>query len=64
MMNTPQQYLIEYKLKKACDLLRKSSYSVSEISSLSGFSSQSYFSKIFKKNINMTPLEYRDLFIK
>ncbi|MGL5750362.1 MAG: AraC family transcriptional regulator [Paraclostridium sp.] len=64
MMNTPQQYLIEYKLKKACDLLRKSSYSVAEISSLSGFASQSYFSKAFKKNINMTPLEYRDLFIK
>ncbi|RGX01582.1 AraC family transcriptional regulator [Paraclostridium sordellii] len=64
MMNTPQQYLIEYKLKKACDLLRKSSYSVSEISNLVGFSSQSHFSKTFKKNLNLTPLEYKSLFIK
>lgn len=64
MMNTPQQYLIEFKLKKACDLLRKSSYSICEISSLSGFASQSYFSKVFKKNITMTPIEYRNLFIK
>lgn len=64
MMITPQQYIIEYKLKKSCDLLRKSSYSVNDISNLCGFSSQSYFSKIFKKNLNMTPLEYRCLFIK
>lgn len=64
MMSTPQQFIIEYKLKKACDLLRKSSYSISEISLLSGFSSQSYFSKVFKKNINLTPLEYRNLFIR
>ncbi|WP_195334918.1 AraC family transcriptional regulator [Paraclostridium bifermentans] len=64
MMTTPQQYLIEYKLKKACDLLRKSSYSVCEISNLVGFSSQSHFSKTFKRNLNLTPLEYRCLFVK
>lgn len=64
MMNTPQQYLIEYKLKKACDLLRKSSYSVYEISNLVGFTSQSHFSKTFKKNLNLTPLEYKSLFIR
>ena len=64
MMNTPQQYLIEYKLKKACDLLRKSSYSVCEISNIVGFTSQSHFSKTFKKNLNLTPLEYKSLFIK
>lgn len=64
MMTTPQQYLIEYKLKKACDLLRKSSYSVYEISNLVGFSSQSHFSKTFKRNLSLTPLEYRYLFIK
>lgn len=64
MMTTPQQYLIEYKLKKSCDLIRKSSYSINEISSLVGFSSQSYFSKLFKKNMNLTPVEYKKLFIK
>ncbi len=64
MMTTPQQYIIEYKLKKSCDLIRKSSYSINEISSLVGFSSQSYFSKLFKKNMNLTPIEYKKLFIK
>ncbi|MEF9990654.1 MAG: AraC family ligand binding domain-containing protein [Romboutsia sp.] len=64
MMITPQQFIIESKLKKSCDLLRKSSYSIGEISDLLGFSSQSYFSKIFKKNMTMTPVEYKHLFIK
>ncbi|SCH82201.1 MULTISPECIES: AraC family transcriptional regulator [unclassified Romboutsia] len=64
MMTTPQQYIMEYKLKKSCDFLRKSSYSLNQISDLVGFSSQSYFSKFFKKHMNMTPLEYRNLFIK
>lgn len=64
MLTTPQQYLIDFKLKKSCDLLRKSSYSINEISELLGFSSQSYFSKIFKKNLNISPIEYRNKFIK
>lgn len=64
MMTTPQQYIIEYKIEKSCSLLRKSSYSVNEICELVGFTSQSYFSRIFKKTLNMTPLEYKNMFIK
>lgn len=61
---SPQQYLINYKLNKACDLLRKSSYSISEISYLTGFNSPSYFSRIFSKHINKSPMDYRNMFIK
>ena len=64
MMISPQDFIINYKIKQSCDLLRKSSYSISEISSLVGFSSPSYFSRIFKKNMNMTPIEYKNLFVK
>lgn len=64
MMISPQDYIINYKIKQACDLLRKSSYSISEISNSVGFSSPSYFSKIFKKNMDTTPLKYKELFIK
>ena len=63
-MTTPQQYIIEFRIKKACSLLRKSSYSISRISDLVGFSSQAYFSKVFKKTLNITPFEYRKTFIK
>ncbi|MGL5649153.1 MAG: AraC family transcriptional regulator [Clostridium sp.] len=63
LMISPQQFLIDFKLNKACDLLRKSNYSISEISELLGFSSQSYFSKLFKKNLGITPVQYRNKFI-
>lgn len=56
---SPIQYLIKRRIKECQSLLKTSSLSVSEISEAVGFSSQSYFSQIFKKEIGMTPLEYR-----
>lgn len=56
---SPIQYLIKRRIEECQSLLKTSSLSVSEISEAVGFSSQSYFSQIFKKEIGMTPLEYR-----
>lgn len=64
MNMSPQQYFINYRLNKACELLRKSSYSISEIGYLVGFNSPSYFSKIFSKYKDISPIEYRKMFIK
>lgn len=64
MNMSPQNYLINYRLNKACELLRKSSYSISEISYLIGFNSPSYFSKIFSKYKKKSPIDYRKMFIK
>jgi AraC-like DNA-binding protein len=60
----PQQYLINYRLSKSQDLLRKSSFSISTISSLVGFSSPEYYSRIFKKHVGITPIEFRGKYIK
>lgn len=56
---SPIQYLIERRIKECQSLLRTSSLSISEISETVGFSSQSYFSQIFKKTLGLTPLQYR-----
>lgn len=61
---SPQQYLINFRLSKSQDLLRKSSFSISTISSLVGFSSPGYYSKLFKKHIGITPIEFRGKYIK
>lgn len=61
---SPQQYLINFRLSKSQDLLRKSSFSISTISSLVGFSSPEYYSKIFKKYIGITPNEFRGKYTK
>lgn len=53
-------FLIEYRLKKACILLKKPEYKVSEIAEMVGFRDSTYFSTVFKKTYNLTPLEYKN----
>lgn len=56
---SPIQYLNRRRLETACQLLRDTDYSVSDISSQTGFSSQSYFTQIFRKHYGITPIKYR-----
>ena len=56
---SPIQYLNQTRLKREQHLLKNTNYSISDIASSTGFSSQSYFTQIFRKNFNMTPVKYR-----
>lgn len=51
-------YIREKKIETAKNMLLYSSYKPSEISSLLAFSSQSYFTEIFKKYVGCTPNEF------
>lgn len=53
-------YLLEFRLKKACELLRESDYKVYNIAYEVGFRSHNYFNNIFKKYYGMTPKEYKN----
>ena len=61
---SPIQYLNRRRLETACQLLRDTDYSVSDISSQTGFSSQSYFTQIFRKFYGITPIKYRQIHTK
>ncbi len=52
-------YITKCKLEEACDLLVYSEHSLAEISAYLGYSSQSYFQNVFKKQFGMTPMQYR-----
>lgn len=54
------EFVSEMRVQKSCLLLRSDNLSISEIASLVGFSDQSYFNKVFKKKIGVTPKQYRD----
>ncbi|MDR0698637.1 MAG: response regulator [Tannerella sp.] len=57
---TPNDFVLQRKLKKATDMLKNHpEMNVSEISDMLGFSSPRYFSRCFKKLFNTSPLEYR-----
>lgn len=56
---SPIEYLIEYRLLKAQELLRNTDQSISDISASCGFSSSSYFGKTFRKQFGFTPREFR-----
>ena len=53
------EYVNKKKAEEAANLMLYSEYTDTEISSLFGFSSQSYFIKVFRKFIGMTPKEYK-----
>ena len=56
---SPINYLIERRINEAKHLLETTSYPVTKIAEMTGFSSQSYFSQVFKKETEMTPNAYR-----
>ena len=56
---SPIQYLIRYRISRACILLKDTDLSVLEIASCCGFESPSYFSKTFRQHVGCTPRTYR-----
>ena len=56
---TPHEYLLHLKIEKAKELLTFSSYSITEICFLCGFSEHSHFSKVFRKITGTSPIAYR-----
>lgn len=57
---SPQKYLENVRIKNAKFLLSQNELSVADIAFACGFSSQSYFSKIFKKLTLITPNEFKN----
>lgn len=55
---TLRDYVEEQRIKKAINLLQTTNYSLTKIAFECGFSSQSYFSYVFKRRMKKTPREY------
>lgn len=54
----PQQYLLQYRMDKACELLRKGQYSIGEVARSVGYQDPLLFSKMFKKVKGVSPKYY------
>jgi len=56
---SPQKYLINYRIGKACELMRNNELSIGDVSRSVGYEDTLLFSKVFKKLKGVSPREYR-----
>jgi AraC-like DNA-binding protein len=57
---SPFDYLNRVRVEEAAELLGSSVLTVTQIASATGFETTSYFGKVFKRYVGMTPLQYRE----
>lgn len=54
------EYVLECRVKEAKKMLKGRDYKINEIAFAVGFDSAAHFSRVFKKQTTLTPLEYRE----
>lgn len=59
---TPIEYLTNYRINMAKEMLKVTSKSITDIALEVGFSNAAYFTKVFKQVRGITPKEYRKLY--
>lgn len=57
---TPQEFLIRYRMTKACELLETTDLPIGEISNAVGYPSQLHFSRAFKNTYGIAPRQWRN----
>ncbi len=60
--DSPIHYLIQFRIEKACELLKNTTMPVLDIALAVGFTNVSYFIRQFKEFKHTTPLKYRKSF--
>jgi AraC-like DNA-binding protein len=61
---TPLKYITKLRLNSACESLSQSNDSITQIALSIGYCDHSYFTKIFTRQIGITPKEYRKRYHK
>ena len=56
---SPTAYLIDLRIKSACELLQITDMSIKQIAVLCGYSDPHFFSRLFKRHMGVSPQQYR-----
>ncbi|MFP4017380.1 MAG: AraC family transcriptional regulator [Halanaerobiales bacterium] len=59
LKQSPQEYLINYRINKACELMNNEDLNIGDISRSVGYKDPLYFSRIFKKIKGISPTDFR-----
>ncbi len=55
---TPSQYIRNYRLRRAMELLESGMYRVGEVAAMVGYESEFYFSRTFRQQTGLSPSQY------
>jgi YesN/AraC family two-component response regulator len=56
---TFQEYVLRFRIREACRLLKNPVSEISEVALLTGFNDPSYFGKVFRRYLSCSPSEYQ-----
>ena len=56
---SPVEYMRSYRIQRACQMLAESGKNITEIAQECGFGTSSYFGKLFRREMECTPEQYR-----
>ena len=56
---TPQSFLLNYRMIKACEYLKKTKMHIADISQSVGYDNQLHFSRAFKNIYGLSPMQWR-----
>ena len=56
---SPQEYLLDYRVRQACTLLKNTDLPINDIARSVGYEDALYFSRLFKQKKGQTPTQYR-----
>lgn len=59
---TLKDYIVQTRMNKACELLRRPDYKVNEVAHAVGYENVSYFCAVFKNFYGTTPGEFKDAY--
>ncbi|MUK87723.1 response regulator [Ornithinibacillus sp. L9] len=57
-------YVTKVRMQKAKELVENSSYSLKEISYMTGYKDPNYFSRVFKKHFHLSPKQFKKVIVK
>lgn len=57
---TPVDFIRDIRIKRAIQLIESDNFNISQVAYMTGFNDPKYFSKCFKKQMGVTPTEYKD----
>lgn len=60
---TPFEYLLEIKIERAKEMLRRKQLNITEVCFSCGFNNNCHFTTVFKKKVGITPSTYRQAFL-